>query len=134
MKKCSKCGAEINDDAKFCKICGQPCADTMNTAQTGFNNKNAAGYNNVLYTPPPITTGGWIGRMLALSLVSLIPFIGQIAYIVILVVWSQDRTKEETFRNWAKAQIVVMIILFIIFLLLLFLVFIPVFEYNSIRI
>lgn len=132
MKKCSKCGAEIKDDAKFCKICGQPCADTMNTA--GINSKSTFGYNNGLYTPPPITTGGWIGRMLALSLISLIPFIGQIAYIVILVVWSQDRTKEETFRNWAKAQIVVMIIMFIIFLLLLLFLFIPVFEYNSIRI
>lgn len=130
MKKCSKCGAEIKDDAKFCKICGQPCADTMNTA--GVSSQSTAGYG--LYTPPPITTGGWIGRMLALSIISLIPFIGQIAYIVILVVWSQDRTKEETFRNWAKAQIVVMIIMFVIFLILLMLVFIPFFEYNSIRI
>jgi hypothetical protein len=55
-------------------------------------------------TEQPISVGGWIGR----SLIPCIPFVGGIIYLIMLFVWMGDKTKEETFRNWAKAQLIVM--------------------------
>jgi hypothetical protein len=43
--------------------------------------------------------GGWIGC----SLIPLIPLVGGIVYLIMLFIWSDDTTKEESFRNWAKA-------------------------------
>ena len=48
--------------------------------------------------------GGWIGR----TLIPCIPVIGAIAYLIMLFVWSGDTEKEDSFRNWAKAQLIVM--------------------------
>ena len=38
-------------------------------------------------------------------LINLIPFVGPIVYFIMLFIWSADTTKEESFRNWAKAQL-----------------------------
>ena len=37
-----------------------------------------------------------------------IPVVGAIAYLIMLFVWSGDTEKEDSFRNWAKAQLIVM--------------------------
>lgn len=60
------------------------------------------------YVPPktPISVGGWIGR----SLIPCIPILGAIIYFIMLFVWAGDKTKEESFNNWAKAQLWVMLI------------------------
>ena len=31
-------------------------------------------------------------------------------YLIMLFIWSGDTSKEDTFRNWAKAQLIVMAI------------------------
>ena len=68
-------------------------------------------------TEEPISVGGWIGR----SLIPCIPVVGTIIYLIMLFVWMGDKTKEETFRNWAKAQLVVMgIVIGLVILLLIF--------------
>lgn len=53
-----------------------------------------------------MSIGGWIGR----SLIPAIPFVGWLVYLIMLFIWSGDHTKEESFTNWAKAQLIVMII------------------------
>ena len=75
------------------------------------------------YYPPqqpveqPISVGGWIGR----SLIPCIPGVGAIIYLIMLFVWMGDKTKEETFRNWAKAQLIVMgIVIGLLILLIIF--------------
>ena len=62
----------------------------------------------------PISVGGWIGR----SLIPLIPLVGGIVYLIMLFIWSGDTTKEETFRNWAKAQLIVMAIAIVLTIIL----------------
>ena len=72
-------------------------------------------YNNIeTYAPAatqatpkaPISIGGWIGR----SLIPLIPLVGGIVYLIMLFIWSGDSKKEDTFRNWAKAQLIILAI------------------------
>ena len=55
-------------------------------------------------TKQPISIGGWIGR----SLISCIPLVGPLVYLIMLFVWAGDTAKEDSFRNWAKAQLIIM--------------------------
>jgi hypothetical protein len=95
MKTCTNCGATLNDTDSFCTSCGA----TVPVAYLG----NAQ-------PKTPITVGGWIGRYL----IPCIPFVGGIIYLVMLFIWSGDSTKEETFRNWAKAQLIMTAIGFVL--------------------
>ena len=96
MKVCNNCGTTLNDNVAFCPNCGSNVP---------------AGYP-AYYQPAasqPVSVGGWIGR----SLIPLIPLVGGIVYLIMLFIWSGDTTKEETFRNWAKAQLIVMAVVLV---------------------
>ena len=92
MKVCNNCGTQLNDNVSFCGSCGA----NVHTAQKE--------------TKSPISIGGWIGR----SLIPCIPLVGGIVYLIMLFIWSGDTKKEDTFRNWAKAQLIVMAIVVIL--------------------
>ena len=84
-----------------------------------------------MVTKQPISVGGWIGR----SLIPCIPGVGWLVYLVMLFVWSGDTAKEDTFRNWAKSQliliaigIVLTIVLTILFVVVFGAAFAEVFE------
>ena len=123
MKICPKCGAEA--DGVFCINCGAAVNDspaapaTEAPAAAPQQPTYTAPQQNYGYQPPqqpygyyppqqpaeqPVSVGGWIGR----SLIPCIPGVGAIIYLIMLFVWMGDKTKEETFRNWAKAQLIVM--------------------------
>lgn len=102
MKVCNSCGATLNDNASFCTNCGSNVPAVA-----------APQYRQPVYQAPakePISVGGWIGR----SLIPFIPIVGGLVYFIMLFVWTGDSNKEETFRNWAKAQLVVMAIVFVL--------------------
>ena len=101
MKVCQNCGATLNDNVSFCSSCGVNLAATY-PAHSQTNSK------------APISIGGWIGR----SLIPCIPLVGGIVYLIMLFIWSGDTTKEDTFRNWAKAQLIVMAIVFVLAIVL----------------
>lgn len=90
MKACNNCGATLNDNDTFCSNCGNnvPAARSQQNAKT------------------PVSIGGWIGR----SLIPLIPVVGGIIYFIMLFVWGGDSKKEDSFRNWAKAQLIIIAI------------------------
>ncbi len=75
----------------------------------------------IVYTPAAqintkesISVGGWIGR----SLIPYIPIVGSIVYLIMLFIWSGDKKKEDTFRNWAKAQLIIMAVGLVLAILL----------------
>ena len=133
--KCLSCGAEIPDNVAFCTNCGTrieaPAAAPQQNAANDLVNPTptpiqappqapgmppqGAGY----YRPPqPMSIGGWIGRYL----IQFIPFVGGIVYLIMLFIWMGDTTKDETFRNWAKAKLILIaigialvVIIFVIF-------------------
>ena len=101
MKVCNKCGATLNDQDAFCANCG-------NTMASGY-----PVYNQPM-VKESISVGGWIGR----TLIPMIPLVGGIVYLIMLFIWSGDTKKEDSFRNFAKAQLIVMavtLVLVIIF-------------------
>ena len=103
MKVCNNCGATLKDTDSFCTGCGAavPAAPTVYT-QNSTNIKE------------PVSVGGWIGR----SLIPLIPIVGGIVYLIMLFIWSGDSKKEDTFRNWAKAQLIVMAVTIVLSIIL----------------
>lgn len=114
MKACPTCGTTLNDNAAFCQNCGSNVAPSY-----------------PVYPPmvakQPITVGGWIGR----SLIPLIPVVGWIIYLVMLFIWSGDTAKEDSFRNWAKSQLILMaigLVLSILFIVVFGVAFVEIFK------
>ena len=92
MKYCPTCGASIPDEDIVCTNCG-------------------AAVNQVAVQKEParkiVGVWGYIWRYLLIY----IPVIGQILYLVFLFIAAfGSKNKEESFRNWAKAQLLVMAI------------------------
>ncbi len=120
MKVCPHCQAQLTDDTVFCTTCGaQQAAPAPAPAPVATQAPVAPMYP---YPAPPkqvMTVGGWIGR----SLIPCIPIVGSIVYLIMLFIWMGDETKEESFRNWAKAQLIVMLIAIGIVVLLFVLIF-----------
>ena len=46
----------------------------------------------------------WVGRYA----LNLIPFVGGLVYFIMLFVWAFDNKYDDTSRNWAKAQLIIM--------------------------
>ena len=97
MKVCNSCNTTLDDNYSFCPNCGTSAP---------------ASYPAYPWNPTkePISVGGWIGR----SLIPMIPLVGGIVYLVMLFIWSGDVRKEDTFRNWAKAQLIVMAVILVL--------------------
>ena len=97
--------AEIKrrEDAGLCETNDCP-AEQCEPAQTIIVN------DNMSQPKQHISILGWIGR----SLIPAIPFVGPLIYIIMLFVWAGDEKREETFNNWAKAQLWVMLIVLLI--------------------
>lgn len=103
MKVCNNCRSSVNDNAPYCPNCGasfQPAQPVYQPQPMGF-------------PKAPVSVGGWIGR----SLIPFIPLVGGLVYLIMLFIWSGDVTKEDTFRNWAKAQLIVMAIAIVLVVL-----------------
>ena len=97
MRVCHACHSSYDERLTVCPYCGA-------FAQAGYpaaNQQNAK---------EPISVGGWIGR----SLIPYIPLVGSIVYLIMLFIWSGDTKKEETFRNWAKAQLIIMAVVLVL--------------------
>jgi len=109
MKTCPNCRSSFDEKLAICPYCG-----------TIVNNNSPAYYppNYPAYPQSsgkePISVGGWIGR----CLIPYIPFVGGLVYLIMLFIWTGDNQKEETFRNWAKAQLIVMAVVIVVSIIL----------------
>lgn len=103
MSTCYNCGTTLNDGVAFCPNCGTNQPPTQPTSVQAPGQASAPAFT---FTPQPVSVGGWIGR----SLIPYIPLVGGLVYLIMLFIWCGDKSKEETFRNWAKAQLIVMAI------------------------
>ena len=120
MAFCTKCGTQTNE--AVCPACGAAMETAYNqptgtapqqnptAPQQPYTTQQPYGYQPPYYpqkpVEEPVSVLGWIGR----SLIPCIPLVGGIIYLVMLFLWMGDNTKQETFRNWAKAQLIVMAI------------------------
>ncbi len=130
---CNKCGAELEEGALFCASCGakteSPSAEPEKTASARWTDDTANETAAENRPEPPITAQtadsphrtvnpplqtaneedgkhvsvvNWLCR----DLITLIPCVGTIIYIIMLFVWAFDRKYDETSRNWAKARLI----------------------------
>ena len=97
MKVCNICNTCVNDEASFCSNCGTYLTDGSCTYRSRISKD-------------PVSVWGWIGR----TLIPWIPVLGGIIYLIMLFIWSGDQNKEDTFRNWAKAQLIMMAIVLVL--------------------
>lgn len=146
MANCSKCGAFIDGNAKFCNICGQAVtAPTVNTAQNYSQPVNTQPtYNQPAYTQPvyqsqPNYNGGYSQGVpqssitennlppefkpisawgyVGYNILFAIPIIG----FIFLIVYACGGTQNKNLKNYARSFFCVMlisIILSIIFVIL----------------
>ena len=97
---CKKCGGKIESYASHCPFCGEALAqNSVQATYTSSNNSVSSEHKSV---------GQWIG----VAIVSCIPLIG----FILLCIWAfGDGSKNDpTFRNWARAQLVIMVIGFVL--------------------
>ena len=120
MAFCTKCGTQTNE--AVCPACGAAMETAYNqptgtapqqnptAPQQPYTTQQPYGYQPPYYpqkpVEEPVSVLGWIGRFL----IPCIPVVGWIIYLVMLFVWMGDNTKQESFRNWAKAQLILMAI------------------------
>jgi len=108
---CRNCGSQIADTSVVCPRCGA----------------STAGYRAPAYTPPPqpvystqvftqapaqsyadehVSVGMWIG----IFFINFIPILGSLIYLVMLFVWAFGNTPKRSLKNFAKAQLVLMLV------------------------
>lgn len=106
MKICPKCQNACSDDERFCFKCGAMLPEETNEPQD-----DPQGAPQVpTYQPPPAyaqyqqqAEHVGIGKWILCFIVSFIPIVG----LVMLGVWGFGSSESnETFRNWARAQLV----------------------------
>ena len=106
MKVCPSCRASFDESLAICPYCGtivqdkQPAVFQQPAAPVVFRQE----------TKESVSVGGWIGR----SLIPYIPLVGGIVYLIMLFIWSGDKKKEDSFRNWAKAQLIIMAVVVVL--------------------
>ena len=104
---CPNCGKEVAPGTRFCESCGAKLEE-QSTQNSGYyaSPVQSAPQPQASVNREPVTAGGYILRYL----INLIPLVGWLIYIVMLFVWAGDKTKEESFNNWAKAQLIIILI------------------------
>lgn len=101
MTFCNNCGSSVQDGTTFCPNCGASVP------------ANYPVQGNQPAQKEVVSVGGWIGR----TLIPCIPIVGGIIYFIMLFVWSGNKKKEDSFRNWAKAQLIVTAIVLVLTIL-----------------
>jgi predicted RNA-binding Zn-ribbon protein involved in translation (DUF1610 family) len=123
LMKCTKCGSEIPEEAKFCPVCGTPAsAGADNTRQTGqqfqgggqqyqqqWNGQAGFNPNNVPPEYKPISMWGYFGYELLFS----IPIVG----LIVLIVFSFTH-KNVNVKNFARSYFCYLIVILIIIAIL----------------
>lgn len=119
-KYCASCGNVNDDNALNCVTCGaefeKPAAPVYPQNQ-GYNPPpqpqpyaqpyaQPQAYNVPMSPPyaPPTSVGGWIGWLI---LCSLFPVIGQLIMLT---------SKDQSTKNFAKAQLILMLIALVLFI------------------
>ncbi len=128
MKTCPKCHYVGNDSEVYCVKCGAPLEETAAEATQGAPEAQGIPqtppYPTYVYANQPPKEEISVGKWILYNLIPFIPLVGNLVYFIMLFVWGFGSEKNETFRNWAKAQLVVMAIGVGIVVLILVFVFV----------
>ena len=131
--ECNICGRQTqNDNVNFCENCGNSFRENyqgFNQKDNYYQQRNTNSYNQQDFQNKPtqknenrvapVSFGNWL-ITLALPFILIfvpIPFVGPIAYIVLLAVWAFGNNTNPNKKNWAKANLLVTIVVGILFII-----------------
>ncbi|MBE7026332.1 MAG: zinc-ribbon domain-containing protein [Ruminococcaceae bacterium] len=114
MKKCFKCEREFDDDVQFCPGCGTKLDEVQSVQALEIKEDKKKNTNN-----EPVSVGEWL-----VMLVNIIPFIGQLIYFVIMLVWAFSDNIKPSKKTFAKATLIIYAISVAILIAAFFLIFI----------
>ena len=124
---CTNCGKALPEGAMFCDGCGAkqtapvtPVAETPVAPAAPAAPAAPVIINNTAPAKRVVSPAGYIGR----SLLACIPIVGWLIYFIMLFVWAGNDSVEDSFRNWAKAQLWLLLIYVILLVIVAFIVFI----------
>ena len=131
---CKNCGSMLPNGAPRCSVCGANFVSAPvdpNAGRGTYIRSSAPAYEEPYRGTPGeyrrvepaatapkkehVSVGGWIGRWL----LGCIPFVGWLIYFIMLIVWANNDSYEVSFKNWAKAQLWIILIVFAIALVVL---------------
>lgn len=136
---CKNCGAECNNNEKYCSICGALLENEAQDVNYGYssnmnNNQEPYSYqaqqqqyyyqqhveqpNNSV--DEHMTVGGWLGRLC----INLIPFVGPLIYFIMLFVWAFGYNPKKSLKTFAQAQLILMAIGAVIAIIIVILAFV----------
>lgn len=109
---CRKCGGKIESYSSHCPFCGIEV--NSNNVQATYTSETSSTVVNGK------SVWGWIG----IYIVSGIPIIG----FILLCIWAfgKDTQNDKTFRNWAKAQLLVYLLTIILITIYFVLILLPI--------
>jgi uncharacterized membrane protein YvbJ len=108
--KCSSCGFENEENAKFCKQCGAPLGAQQTQPPQYAQQAPAYDPNNVPEEYKPISMWGYFGYELLFN----IPLVG----FILLLVFSFGGTKNHNLKNFARSYFCMLILVLIIAIIL----------------
>ena len=99
---CKKCGGKLESYASHCAFCGEP-VEKYDTKANYVKEEREEETKHM-------TVLQWIG----LPLLNAIPLIGSIIYLVLMFKWAFGSNKDITLKNYAKANLIMILIAFIL--------------------
>ena len=119
---CNKCKADIAENSLFCPHCGAYTTEQgfqqFDTAATQFCNMYQL---NNKADDEPVSVGMWLG-------IFLINLIGCLVYIILMFVWAFGNNTKKSLKNFARAQLIILLIAACI--LVLVLIFVSLTNWN----
>lgn len=111
---CNTCGRPIrNEEANFCEYCGASLR-----GGSGYDFKPSplppVSETITINQEKPVSFLNWLGTYL----IMFIPFVGSFVFFAMLIYWSVSHKVSESKKNWARANLVFMLIMFIMLMII----------------
>ena len=121
MATCPNCQANVPEGTRFCSVCGAEVHPTSSQRTAYAEDERVVVHNHVqmpVMTPEnePLSTGAWLGIMILMS----IPFLN----IVLLIIWACGGCQNRNRINFARGNLLYILIIFLIEVLLAVIAFI----------
>ena len=100
---CKKCGGKLESYASNCAFCGEP-VEKYDTKPKYIRQEKEKEVG------PHMSVGKWIG----LVLLNGLPGIGQLIYLILMFKWAFGSTQDLTLKNYAKANLLMILIVAIL--------------------
>jgi hypothetical protein len=133
---CNSCGRDNqNENSNFCEYCGASLREGVRPEvepTTNYSYQNGTGYASAPVPPAapaqaieidnsekPVSVLNWIGTYL----IMFIPIVGGLVFLIMLFVWASGGNNVPTSKkNWAKANLILMLIslIFVIVFIIFF--------------